>query len=172
MAIKQEVLERLLIDRALGEMSPEVETLLAEYLSREPASLDETREVSQAVELARRAFAVPEETPRTPRLRVGGEARFLWRVGARAAALAACALIGLGVGFWLFGGRRAVEKTVEIRPAVIAATEIPEQATDTGGSRFWSIRRLYEAARRPARKPSARLVWDSPVKLPRLEEGT
>ena len=116
MAIDREILERLLIDRALGELSPDAEALLEDYLAREPEASEEAEEIARAADLARRALTPSEEVDShpLPPLLLYGRWRILWRAGVRAAALAACLLIGVGVGLWLSQSKQVIETQQEI----------------------------------------------------------
>ena len=177
MAIDPEILERLLIDRALGELSPDAEALLEDYLAREPEASEKAEEIARTVGAARCALAPSEEVDShaLPPLLLYGRWRFLWRGGARAAALAACLLIGVGVGLWFSQSRQVIETQVEIAWVVAAQQSGREDSDGTeeaNRSKIWSARRFYEAASRPARTKRARLIWDSPTKMPRLEERT
>ena len=55
--MKSDVLERLLIDRAAGELSPDVEELLEAHLQQEPAARREAAEIEETLRLARLALA-------------------------------------------------------------------------------------------------------------------
>jgi len=171
MAIDPEILERLLIDRALGELSPDAEALLEDYLARQPEASEEAQEIARTADLARCALTPSEEfdSHALPPLLLGKRGRILWRVGARAAALAACLLIGVGVGLWLSQSKQVVETQQEI--AWVGA-EDSDGTEEANRSEIWSARRFYEAASRPARTKRARLIWDSPTRMPRLEETT
>ena len=57
MSVDHEILERLLIDRALGEMSADIEALLEDYLAREPLMGDQADEIAHTIELARHHLA-------------------------------------------------------------------------------------------------------------------
>ena len=177
MAIDPEILERLLIDRALGELSPDAEALLDDYLAREPEASEEAEEIARTADLARRALAPSDEVDShaLPPLLLGKRRGVLWRVGARAAALAACLLIGVGVGLWFSQSKQVIETQVEIAwvgTAQESAREDADGTEEVNRSEIWSARRFYEAASRPARTKRARLIWDSPTKMPRLEEKT
>ena len=172
MAIDREILERLLIDRALRELSPDAQALLEDYLAREPEASEEAEEIARTVDAARCALARSEEvnSHSLPPLLLGKRGGILWRVGARAAVLAACLLIGVGVGLWFSQSKQVIETQVEI--AWVGAEEESDGTEEANRSEIWSARRFYEAASRPARTKRARLIWDSPTKMPRLEERT
>ena len=177
MAIDPEILERLLIDHALGELSPDAEALLADYLAREPKASEEAEEIARAVDVARCALTPSEDAKpySLPPLLLYARWRILWRAGARAAALAACLLIGVGVGLWFSQSKQVIETQVEVARASAAqqsAREDGDGTEEANRSEIWSARRFYEAASRPARTKRARLIWDSPTKMPRLEERT
>lgn len=103
--MKPELLEPLLLDRALGELSPEVAALLDEHLARDPEAARLADEFDHTLVAARAATRLDTEPPPPPAL---DHAR-LQRMAqaARAAArrrqwfqLAACLALGAVAG-WL-----------------------------------------------------------------------
>ncbi len=90
------ILETLLIDRALGQLSPEVEALVADHLAAHPEAARTAAELSETVALAVRALAHP-----APRLKLPppAVAIFPLRRTRRALALAASFVAGAGVTF-------------------------------------------------------------------------
>ena len=50
--MKPDILERLLMDRALGRLDPDAEVLLAGYLANDPAAATQARELHETVSLA------------------------------------------------------------------------------------------------------------------------
>ena len=86
-----DALETLLIDRALGRHSPEVEVLLAEHLATDPQAAKLAAELEDMVALATKALvrAAPELTP-PPRI----EGRFWFHRANRVLALAASFAMG------------------------------------------------------------------------------
>ncbi len=115
--MKPEILEALLIDRALGQLAPEVAALLAEYLATHPeagqsvAGWDETVALaSQAMPRPTRRLALPPRTvaifPRRHPVR-------------RLAALAASFAAGIGVAVL---GLRSTSPQLEVPPPVAAVS--------------------------------------------------
>ena len=104
--MKQEILNRLLIDRSLGALAPDVAALLEAYLEREPADSEAAAEIEESVRLARKALEggpavqlpplkmlpLPEQPPAEHRRR-----RAWWP-----AELAAALVLGIGLGFLAF----------------------------------------------------------------------
>ncbi|MEO7317785.1 MAG: hypothetical protein ABIZ56_02225 [Chthoniobacteraceae bacterium] len=91
-----EALENLLIDRALGHLSPEVEALLAEHLATNPAAARSEADLARTVALAAAAMrreALKLELP--PRLTMQQR----WRQANRIVAMAASFALGAGVVF-------------------------------------------------------------------------
>lgn len=107
-----ETLETLLLDRALGALPAETAALLEVYLAHDADAATRAHALVTTVQDARAALqaARPRESgaarlPAFPRQQVAAARRHraAWRMGAQSAALAACVLLGLGIGWSLRG---------------------------------------------------------------------
>lgn len=164
-----EVLDRLLMDRALGGLSPDVEVLLAAYLEQTPTAAARAGDYNAAADAARRVLRGdgPATLPPFPAVRLHrvAEARRRLRLVRHVAGLAAALVLGVGLGAGLFRAQAPRGGTVTPvggdRPFA-AADERPA----TGD--FWSAARLYERARHMRQTRSARWIWDSAVSRPRV----
>jgi anti-sigma factor RsiW len=174
--MKTETLEALLLDHALGELSPEVVELLEAHLAHNPEAARQAAGLASAVQQARQAVAMSQEAPRrslaVERLRQTQMTRRRWAFTWELARLAACVVLGLTLGWYGHTARNAAVAATPVLPRV-AAVELPsapESAND-----FWSLANL-EAAQRERQPVEGRttsryrLHWDSPVKMPRVEE--
>lgn len=179
--MKPELLEPLLLDRALGELSPEVAALLDAHLAQNPAAARRAAEFADTLSLARAATATPPAAPHRPLdlTRVRQAHRAAHSIATRRfeiLRLAACLALGLGLG-WL---ARTSTANSEFTSAPLASTPkisppAPSPAASSSTS-FWSVARLVAEER--ARSASAaghsdsryELHWNSPTKQPRLEE--
>ncbi len=142
--MKPELLESLLLDRALGELPPAVAALLDAHLARDPAAAQRAAEFDATLQLARAAVALPREIPHQPldveRLRCAQHAA---RTAARRTEifrLAACLALGLIAG-WMFRSARAVP-TFTPPPAIAIAAP---RAIEPSGH-FWSVRHFTQGA--------------------------
>ena len=137
--MKPELLDPLLRDRALGELSPAVAALLDAHLAQDPAATRRAAEFAETIRLARTAVASPLETPRRPldlaRLRRVHSATHAAPRRMEIFRLAACLALGLALG-WLV---RPAREVVARAPAVAALT--PMRATDPA-TQFWSVARF------------------------------
>ena len=139
-----ETLENLLIDRALGSLSPEVEILLAEYLATNAEAAKVAGELSEVVAMATVAIRrtgpqldLPPRVISLPR----------WLGARRVLALAASFVVGAGVAFLAMRGtdtRREIPIAHETAaaPVVAQTTQRPpeiERALRT--LPFWSKER-------------------------------
>jgi hypothetical protein len=167
--MNQEILERLLIDRASGELTPDVSALLKHCLAREPALALAAKETEEALRLAKQAMTLPV-APRLPEPGFRKVAMLvyprefsarrqapLWALG-----MAACFLGGLLSGGILLSGRQ-----LPSAPEIAAQTSVIAK-TAPAQSGFWSIDRLVakDAAARPV--AASPLIWKSPVRTPEL----
>lgn len=155
--MKPESLEGLLIDRALGELSPEVAELLNAYLSANPAAAEQAAAWTETWRSAVRAtaFDVDARLQPLPKHKSRGRNFWNWRVRrTELLRLAACLIIGVTAGWGLFAAR-------------VERAQAPAVATQP--SRLWSVNRLKEVYSRPsARKHRAerhRLLWGSPLRI-------
>ena len=164
-----ENLESLLLDRALGELPPAVAELLDEHLARDPSAAQQAAAFTATLQLARRAAAVPAAASLPPlattRLRQAERQMRWWSHLGELAKLAACVALGL-----VFG-RAAWPESTPARPQVAVRTVTPASlpAPDT---KFWSLASVADGYRgRSARPgPGYQLRWESPLKMPRVEE--
>lgn len=152
-----ETLEALLIDRALGQLSPEVEVLLAEHLATHPEAAHSAAELAETVALAARVLQRP-----TPRLILPPRAvvPFSPRRTQRLLALAASFVAGAGAAF--FALRSAASQVPPAfaqapAPAVIVAQAAPPRRGELDPAiralPFWSKERALAVA---SAKPPAR----------------
>jgi anti-sigma factor RsiW len=153
--MKSDVLERLLIDRGAGELSPDVEELLEAHLEREPAARREAAEIEETLRLAKLALAgrpvVPLPRPQPSR-----------RLPSWAWAMAACFVCGLSLGIFVARARTAPPRTAS---APGRETAVTTAAHESG---FWSARRLRAVLPPVPAKTENRIVWKSPVKKPEI----
>ena len=166
-----EMLDRLLLDRALGVLGPEACALLSAYLERDAEAARRATEFETATMLARRALGASATTelppfPAAAIERVQRTQRRLVLVR-NVAALAACVLIGVGVGNWTARESPRPASPIQLTPAGPAATYVTGGPATESNSGFWSAQRLYEESASKKRKPSMRLEWDSPLQRPK-----
>jgi anti-sigma factor RsiW len=175
--MKTETLEALLLDHALGELSPEVVELLETHLAHNPEAARQAAGLASTVQRARQAMAITQEAPRrslaVERLRQAQMTHRRRAFMGELARLAACVVLGLTLGWYGHTARKAPVAAAPVAP-LVAAVELP--STPKSANDFWSLAYL-EAAQRE-RQPVAsrttsryRLHWDSPVKMPRVEEN-
>jgi len=146
--MNQEIIERLIIDKASGELPLDTAALLDAWLVCEPGAKAEAVKIEETLRLAKRALAGKvEHTLLRPKFR-----RPVWLRWA--AGMAACFLAGLGLGL------------LPLRhPTQTPPAEYFAEANDAG---FWSARRLH-ATGLTIKVQSSKLIWKSPVTRPQLE---
>jgi anti-sigma factor RsiW len=148
--MNDEILERLLMDRCLGELSPDASALLDDWLGREPAAKAKAAELVDTLQLARHALRHdPAPAVLRPRFRAPAWIPSL-------AAMAACFAVGVGLT-WLLLRPLAP-------PQPVAAITAPAE-----DSTFWSRDRL-QAFARPAISAQPLVQWTSPVRQPQFRK--
>lgn len=161
-----ETLERLLMDRALGGLTPDAADLLTAYLAHDAAATARAHEFDAAAAVARAVLRSGGggALPPFPALRLHKleEARRRLRIVRNVAGLAAALVLGLGIGAGLWRGGGGLPGRVQPQVAVVPETRPMALA---GG--FWSTERLIEHARQAKPANAARLIWNSAVSVPR-----
>jgi len=138
------IMESLLMDQALDALSPETEQLLQAYLSDHPEFQPLSEAICEIAMLGQKAVAaeMPTEMPRFPRERLSQKPRQAgWPSVRRWKTIAACILLGMGIGFSL---RQLVRidsrpgSTVVATQAQAETTRLPESVKVTRA--FWSVK--------------------------------
>jgi ferric-dicitrate binding protein FerR (iron transport regulator) len=162
----QEILNRLLIDRSLDALAPDVSALLDAYLEREQDHSEAAQEIEESVRLARLALG-PGPALQLPPLKLlplperpAAESRphrAWWP-----AELAAALVLGIGLGFLAFRPGEPARVKVET-----AAATAPIETVDSGSSNaFWSVKRLARMEPKTASARAPRLTWKSFLQNP------
>lgn len=154
--MNNEVLERLLIDRTAGELSPDVEELLEAHLQQNPAARKEAAEIRETLRLARLAL-VGQPAVALPVVRPS------WRILTWALGMAACFVCGLSLGIFGVRGRNEPPRIT----ASMASHKTPAIKT-VDGSGLWSARRFRAGLSPFAVKSGNRIIWKSPVRKPEI----
>jgi anti-sigma factor RsiW len=147
--MNQEILERLIIDKFSGELTPDAMALLEDWLKHAPGAKKEAARLEQTLKLAQSAFREPGRSTAKP-LRFRAPA---WAL--RFAGMAACFIAGIAMGWMIF------VRSVTPSPLL---TQVRARATD---SSFWSQQHLRIGPQtKSISEPS--LQWLSPVREPHL----
>ncbi len=177
MNLPDDALERLLIDRELGELSDEAAMLIDAHLRSHPSLEVAARGTSETIRLARSAMAGAPMEPRLllPKIDFTCATRRARRVslGLRGiAGFAVAAALGLAawIGFMFGGGRfdRARDAVVANslrQPGLVAARSVPSSFE----SGFWSageVRRRASSSYKSPRTAIRHINWTSPVARP------
>lgn len=143
-----ELLEPLLRDRALGELSPAVAALLDAHLASDPVAARRAAELADTIGLARTAVATPLLAPQRSleiaRLQDHSPVSRATVRRTEVLALAACLTLGLGLGWWL---RTARNPAPTPPPLVVTRAVLPQPAEPT--PRFWSVSHFAPASAKP-----------------------
>jgi hypothetical protein len=146
-----EMLEKLLMDKALGAVSPEVGALLGAYLEGDARARKEAVAIDGVVGLARKAVGGGAELKAAPAFRADEvrtvrRRRVIGRIGAIAAGMAACLTVGFVLGAFRTRGGAQVG-TVPVVAQVAGEVRMEDSKTD-----FWSVERLRAMAKRNERE--------------------
>lgn len=171
--MKRETINALLVDRALGELTPEVIELLNQYLADHPELAARAVSMIETASLARAALPRAQSTSVLPLPEPPWRAsNWLRSVTLRGEwlALAACLVLGAAIG-WISHGLRPPT----LAPAGAIAS-LPRAVGNASGpdldqnATFWSAASLAEYREGHNAVPSRyRLRWESPTRMPHLE---
>jgi anti-sigma factor RsiW len=174
--MRPESLEALLLDHALGQLSPEVAELLANHLARAPEAAKQADELASTLRMARQATALTLEAPRRPlaleRLRRARVTNHRRAIIGELVRLAACVLLGLTLGWYSHIVRKP---TLAPTSVSLAAAKVAQPSSQEGARGFWSIAN-FEEAQRDRRAVESRTIrryrlnWDSSLIMPHVEE--
>lgn len=169
--MNQETLERLLIDRKLGELPTETTELLEAYLRLQPDRGVLEARVGETVRLAHLALGAREPTtgaalpPLSARVRAGASSRRTY-VGRWRRHLAVAA--GLLLAFFL-GSSLTSPDAMHSRTPMAQSVRGPHR-TAIRSSEFWSLSRLQaDRASRTATR-TQRVKWIGPLTPSRIGE--
>jgi anti-sigma factor RsiW len=154
--MNNEVLERLLIDHAVGELPPDVEELLEAHLLQNPEARKEAVQIGETIRLARLALAGQPAVPLSVLQPSWHVPNWAWR-------MAACFVCGLSIGIFAMHGRNESLRIAASNPSQeIAAIT----AADESG--IWSARRFRASLSSVTVKAENRIIWKSPVRKPEM----
>ena len=167
-----ETLERLLIDRASGELPPDTAALLDAYLQSTPSAAAAAAAIEETLLLAKQAVA-PSSEPALPPPSFDRPLRILereskpdLRLAQWAYGMAACFAGGLLLGWFL------MRPPIEPRRRELAIISQAPAQTVAAAPGFWSISRLYQPDSTAAPAPRKdQLIWESPVKKPQISRN-
>ncbi len=157
--MKPDIMERLLLDHALGSLDPDVDALLADYLVNDASAATKARELQDVVHLASQAVRQPVLAVEPP----NQIHRIVWRHRTeQALALAASFVIGVGITALAFRANlRHEDKAVSLAPSVQTVLR-PSSGRDAlvknkiESLPFWSNQRLYLLASASAADANAK----------------
>jgi len=138
--MKPDILERLLMDRALKRLDPDTEVLLADYLANDPAAATQARELQETVDLATEVVRRPAPIVEMPTQ----IHRLVWRHRAEQVfALAASFVIGVGLTALVIHANPRRENIAAVNPPPIARIQPALVKSQIESLPFWSNQRIY-----------------------------
>jgi anti-sigma factor RsiW len=138
--MKPDILECLLMDRALKRLDPDTEVLLADYLANDPAAATQARELQETVRLATEVMRRPAPVVEMP----NKIHRLVWRHRAEQVfALAASFVIGVGLTTLLLLANPRRENIAVLNPPTISKIQPALVKSQIESLPFWSNQRIY-----------------------------
>jgi len=138
--MKPDILERLLMDRALGRLDPDAEVLLTDYLANDPAAAAQARELQETVSLATEVMRRPTSAVEMPTQ----IHQLVWRHRTeRVLALAASFVIGMGLTALVIRANPRLGSTVAVSPPPMARIQPALVKSQIESLPFWSNQRIY-----------------------------
>jgi anti-sigma factor RsiW len=144
--MKPDILERLLMDRALGHLDPDAEVLLADYLVNDPAAATQARDLQETVRLATEVMRRPAPVVEMPTQ----IHQLVWRRRTeRMLALAASFVVGAGLTALLIHETYLpIGAVVASRPATTGSPKVAVLRPSLVKGQieslpFWSNQRIY-----------------------------
>ena len=156
MDVDPQLLERLMLDKALGQLSEDAEALLAAVVAEDATRRSHQSQLIQAAALAREAL---KRRGASPPLELPPLATPLRRRQRRPAALmplalAGCLLLGLCAGRLLPRGRPSPGPE---SPLVVAPAPVPAERP----SGLWSVQGFIDRAKANRGRPKPLIEWRS-----------
>jgi anti-sigma factor RsiW len=138
--MKPDILERLMMDNALGRLDPDVEVLLADYLTNDPVAAMQARELQETVQLATEVLHRPAPVVEMP-TQIN---QLIWRHRTeRLLALAASFIIGVGLTAAVIHGTPHQENVALAHPPTVAKIQRALVKNQIESLPFWSNQRIY-----------------------------
>jgi anti-sigma factor RsiW len=138
--MKPDILERLLMDRALGRLDPDAEVLLTDYLNNDPAAATQARELEETVRLATEILRSPAPVVEMPTQ----IHQLVWRHRTeRVLALAASFIIGVGLTALVIHANPRRENVAVLNPPTMTKIQTPLVKSQIESLPFWSNQRIY-----------------------------
>ena len=138
--MKPDILERLLMDRALGRLDPDTEVLLADYLASDPTAATQAREVQETVRLATEVVRRPAPVAEIP----NQIHRLVWRHRAeQVLALAASFAVGVGLTALVIHANPHRESIAAMNPPTTTRIQPALVKSKIDALPFWSNQRIY-----------------------------
>ncbi|HKQ49332.1 MAG TPA: hypothetical protein VJZ71_14775 [Phycisphaerae bacterium] len=184
-----ETLERLLIDRQLGELPPDTQRLLEAYMQLSPADAGTSEEIHAVIDVASQALrAEPPPTPEElPPLSLSAPQASSRRLDAaslkpqasraRPLALAASIVLAFLLGTrWVQQPDAPMDRKIQIADA-LSSSSLKPQAPSLVDAEFWSVARYaanrarpQSADRQSVGADQTRIEWTSPLVWPQSGE--
>jgi anti-sigma factor RsiW len=138
--MKPDILERLLMDRALKRLDPDTEVLLTDYLANDPAAATQARELQETVQLASEVVRRPAPVVEMPTQ----IHHLVWRHRAEQVfALAASFVIGVGLTALVIHANPRRENVAAVNPPPLARIQPALVKSQIESLPFWSNQRIY-----------------------------
>jgi hypothetical protein len=170
MSLDSETLERLVIDRELGELSGDAAALLESYLAQRPVQGAGLRSIEETVRVARELLlpvgnAETEALPK-PRFMRATPARLRFGDALRGGIVGFAAAAAIALAVWMGFAPTRISLPQQVSQQMIVSNVHHETAQESGG--FWNVNDLRRGlASRPSGDTN-KIEWTGPITRPKI----
>lgn len=170
MSLDNQMLGRLVIDRAMGELSGDMAALLDNYLSANQEQLLASRSIMATVADARRSltrsdYAVTEALP--PPLFGRVSPRKVWVTNAvRGGFVGFAAAAAIALALWMGYGPTPQSKQMELTRQTMVSSDVHDAPRGVAG--FWSVSDLRRGFSAKRSTENRKVEWTGPITRPKI----
>lgn len=170
MSLDNQTLERLVIDRAMGELSGDMAALLDSYLEADQEQLMASRSIMATVADARSSLTRSEDavTEALPPPLFGRFSPRISRVtsAVRGGFVGFAAAAAIALALWLGYGPTPQAKQMELSRQTMMASDAHDAQRGVAG--FWSVSDLHRGFSAKRSTENRKIEWTGPITRPKI----